>query len=194
MAVARSKVSRFSDIDEQRLAVFGQRNVTGFNRPCNFLHLGRVRLGGETCERAAAGVPGARRLVRGVAGSGNDMLLWIWLFLALVLAATGVGLLFGMARAERKARRALYRALDLDDATVDLLMARNGDVLADLALVRRTDPDGGAAEPAPEPPAVRAKPAIRLVHPNAEPAPEPPAGDPGRPAGDRRRLRLPGRS
>src|SRR5260221_7218628 len=100
------------------------------------------------------------------------MLLWIWLLLALTLAAVGGGLLFAMARAERRARRGLYRALELDDATVELLMARNGNVLADLALVRRP---GRAAAPAadppppPEPPAARARPVIRLVHPIAEP-------------------------
>lgn len=116
------------------------------------------------------------------------MLLWIWLVLALMLAAVGAGLLFVMARAERRARRALYRTLDIDEATVELLLARNGDVMADLALVRRAETeDGEGVEP--EPPAARAKPAIRLVHPSAEAPP----GDPG-PGGDRGRMSLPGRS
>lgn len=120
------------------------------------------------------------------------MLLWISLVGGVGLAVAAVGLLLAMRHAERRARRTLFRALGLDEATVDLLMARNGDVLAELALVRRQDLASG--EP-PEPAPIRTKPAIRLVHPtagDAELAPPPP--DPGRPAGERRRLRLPGRS
>jgi len=74
---------------------------------------------------------------------------------------------------------------------VELLMARNGDVLAELTLVRRQDLT--ATEP-PEAPAARGKPAIRLVHPTADELQPSPPPDPGRPAGERRRLRLPGRS
>jgi len=119
------------------------------------------------------------------------MLLWISLIGGLGLAAAAVGLLVAMRHAERRARRTLFRALGLDDATVDLLMARNGDVLAELALVRRQDLPPETAAPK----AGRAKSSIRLVHPPADDAAHAPApGDLGRPAGERRRLRLPGRS
>jgi hypothetical protein len=120
------------------------------------------------------------------------MLLWIWLLGGLGLAVAAVGLILAMRHAETRARRTLFRALGLDEATVDLLMARNGDVLAELALVRRQDL---SAADAPEALAARGKPAIRLVHPTADDAQATtPPPDPGRPAGERRRLRLPGRS
>jgi hypothetical protein len=110
------------------------------------------------------------------------LLVWIWVSGAIVLAATAIGLVVvAMAQADRRARRMLFRALGLDEATVDLLMARNGDVLAELALVRRGD--------TPETPAVRGPPSIRLVHPVSDAgAPDPTPGDdaPGRPG---RRLR-----
>jgi hypothetical protein len=119
------------------------------------------------------------------------MLLWIWLLGGLGLVAAAVGLIVAMGHAERRARRTLFRSLGLDDATVELLMARNGDVLAELALVRRQDLV--AADPESTP--TRSKPAIRLVHPAGDQASAtPPPPDPGRPAGERRRLRLPGRS
>jgi hypothetical protein len=120
------------------------------------------------------------------------MLLWIWLLGGLGLAAVGVGLIFAMGHAERRARRMLFRALGLDEATVELLMARNGDVMAELALVRRQDTS--PAEPS-EPASAHPKASIRLVHPISDEAlSTPPPPDPGRPAGERRRLRLPGRS
>jgi len=119
------------------------------------------------------------------------MLLWIWLLGGLGLAAAAVGLIVAMRHAERRARRTLFRALGLDEATVELLMARNGDVLAELALVRRKDLTPADLHEAP---VARGKPAIRLVHPaSEEPQPAPPP-DPGGPACQRRRLRLPGRS
>jgi hypothetical protein len=120
------------------------------------------------------------------------MLLWIWLLGGMGLAAAAVGLILAMSHAERRARRMLFRALGLDEATVELLMARNGDVMAELALVRRQDL--APAEPH-EPASARPTASIRLVHPTADEASStPPPPDPGRPAGERRRLRLPGRS
>lgn len=70
------------------------------------------------------------------------MLVWIWLSIGLALATAAVALVLAMKRAERRARRGLYRQLGLSDPIVALLMARNGDVLADLALVRRYGLDG----------------------------------------------------
>jgi hypothetical protein len=121
------------------------------------------------------------------------MLIAIWVLAGLGLAAA-IGLCVAMRQAERRARRTLFRVLGLDEATVELLMTRNGDVLAELTLVRRQEL--AAPEAPPEPATTRPKPAIRLVHPTAEEASSasPPPPDPGRPPGDRRRLRLPGRS
>jgi hypothetical protein len=126
------------------------------------------------------------------------MLLWILLLGGLALAAGAMGLILAMGHAERRARRTLFRALGLPEDTVDLLMARDGDVLAELALVRRhdlTDPSGADLPPA-EPAATRLPPSIRLVHPTTSGQAAtslPPPADTVRPAGDRRRLHLPGR-
>jgi hypothetical protein len=121
------------------------------------------------------------------------MLLWVTLIGGLALMAAAIALVFATGRAERRARRALFRRLGLSEATIELLMARNGDIPAELELVRRHD-QGSGAEPAAERPEPSAKPAIRLVHPTAgEAAATPPPRDPHRPPGDRRRLRLPGR-
>ncbi|HEY0437546.1 MAG TPA: hypothetical protein VGC92_12970, partial [Phenylobacterium sp.] len=51
----------------------------------------------------------------------GSMLLWILLLGGLALAAAAVGLFLAMGRAERRARRTLFRALGLPDETVDLL-------------------------------------------------------------------------
>jgi hypothetical protein len=100
-----------------------------------------------------------------------------------------------MSRAERRARRNLFHALGLADETVELLMARNSDILAELALVRianATSSEPNLAEP-DEPPTVadtlphRLQPTIRLVHP--APGEARPAGGPRRqPYSGRRRL------
>ena len=126
------------------------------------------------------------------------MLLWILLLGGLALVAAALALVLAMGSAEKRARRSLFRTLGLPEETVDLLMARNGDVLAELALVRRQDMAGltgaglSGAEPAAlEPSASRAQPAIRLVHPTGVAAPTP--AEPARPSGSRRRLQLPGR-
>jgi hypothetical protein len=127
------------------------------------------------------------------------MLLWILAIGGLTLAVATVALLFvAMHHAERRARRRLFRALSLDDETVELLMARNGDVLAELTLVRRhmpsTEPGdaGGQAETL----ARRAQPAIRfhsLEGGGANSSASPTAVEPRPPAADRRRLPRPGR-
>ncbi|MFL5297712.1 MAG: hypothetical protein ACJ798_15150 [Phenylobacterium sp.] len=118
------------------------------------------------------------------------MLLWVLVLGGLLLAAGGAALFLAMIRAERRARLTLYRKLGLDEATVALLMARNGDLLADLALARRQDATTQHGEPS----AVRAQPSIRLVRPadSVPPAAALPP-EPGRAAGLRRRLRFPGR-
>jgi hypothetical protein len=123
------------------------------------------------------------------------MLLWIWLIGGVALAAAVVGLIVAVSQAERRARRTLFRALGLDEETVELLMARNGDVLAELALVRRQDLAAlSGAEPAePEPAAGRTQLSIRLVHPAGPAAVVTPPADAARPAASRRRLQLPGR-
>ena len=65
------------------------------------------------------------------------MLLWILLFAIVALALLTGALVLSMARAERRARRSLYRALGLSETTVEFLMARNRDVLTELTYVRR---------------------------------------------------------
>ena len=102
------------------------------------------------------------------------MLLWV-LLLAGTMAAM-ISLIVAMYRAERRARRNLYRALDLSEETVDLLMARNGDVRSELTLVRISPPkasDLGEQEAPGRPAASRPTlfsrhPTIRLVHPTSE--------------------------
>jgi hypothetical protein len=101
------------------------------------------------------------------------MLLWISLLVGLALLLAGIALTVAMFRAERRARRNLYRSLGLAEETVELLMSRSGDVLSGLALVRLS-PAGGAevdaaefeeAPATPDPAPFPAQPTIRLVHP-----------------------------
>ena len=132
------------------------------------------------------------------------MLLWVLVIVGLALAAAALGLVLAMRHAERRARRSLFRGLGMDDETVELLMARNGDVLAELALVRRhppnsdseTDTPQGLAETLPR----RLQPTIRFLHPvdggapsAAAPAASPTKAEPRLPASGRRRLPHPGR-
>jgi len=65
------------------------------------------------------------------------MLFWISLAIGLVLALMTAGLVLSMSRAERRARRNLYRSLGLAETTVEFLMERNRDVLTELTYVRR---------------------------------------------------------
>ena len=62
------------------------------------------------------------------------MLLWVTLLAGMLIVTTL--LVVAMLRAERRARRSLYRALDLSEETIELLMSRNGDVLSELTLMR----------------------------------------------------------
>jgi len=64
------------------------------------------------------------------------MLLWVSLVVGLALILGAVGLVVSMARAERRARRTLYRSLGLAETTVEFLMERNRDVLTELTYVR----------------------------------------------------------
>jgi hypothetical protein len=101
------------------------------------------------------------------------MLLWMSLLGGLTIATILlIALVVAMLRAERRARRSLYRALDLSEDTVEALMSRNGDVRAELTLVRISPPSDAEAaaeiidqEVLP----ARDRPAIRLVHPAAKP-------------------------
>ena len=130
------------------------------------------------------------------------MLLWILLLGGVALVGSAVALILAMAKAERRARRTLYRALGLPEETIELLVSRNGDVLAELTAMRRRDlaslaeeePPRAEAAPAGPPPS-RAASAIRLVHPlnGASPPAAPPPPETVRPGGGRRRLQLPGR-
>jgi hypothetical protein len=69
----------------------------------------------------------------------GSMLIWILLSVGLLLAMTCAWLAVSMGRAERRARRSLYRTLGLAEATVDFLMERNRDVLAELSYVRENE-------------------------------------------------------
>lgn len=86
--------------------------------------------------------------------------------MGLLLAA--IGLPVTMFRAERRARRNLYRALGVSEETVVVLMSRGGDVRADLALARNLEePPNEAEHPRADatPPQPDRHPMIRLVHP-----------------------------
>ena len=93
------------------------------------------------------------------------------------IAAIGLG--FAMSRAERRARRNLYRALGISADAVDRLMARNADVLAELAAVRTsngvrdTDLPAGAAViegGVPIEPEVASPRAVTRARPSGPPA------------------------
>jgi hypothetical protein len=64
------------------------------------------------------------------------MLFWVSLVGAVALVLGTAGLVLSMSRAERRARRNLYRSLGLAETTVEYLMERNRDVLAELSFVR----------------------------------------------------------
>lgn len=70
------------------------------------------------------------------------MLLWVASLGGLTLIiGTVVALVLSMGRAERRARRSLYRSLGLAETTVEYLMARNRDVLSELTYVRHQGED-----------------------------------------------------
>jgi hypothetical protein len=112
------------------------------------------------------------------------MLLWILLLTALMLMAAFAWLVASMGRAERRARRSLYRGLGLAEATVDFLMERNRDVLTELSYVRQEEVAASEVLPAatPRPSAVGGmRPNLRLVEPPSDvgllPGERPPAPD-----------------
>jgi hypothetical protein len=102
------------------------------------------------------------------------MLFWVTLLAGLLLVTTLVAV--AMLRAERRARRHLFRTLEFSEDAIEFLMSRNGDVRSELTLARilpPSPPEPEAAErpvpiPSAEPPALRPRPAIRLVHPIAD--------------------------
>src|SRR5471032_1479777 len=96
----------------------------------------------------------------------GSMLLWVLLLTGLTLMAASAWLVLSMSRAERRARRGLYRALGLAEATVDFLMERNRDVLTELSYVRQEEIAAGEAVqvvPPRQPVAGGIRPNLRLV-------------------------------
>ncbi|HEY2750150.1 hypothetical protein [Phenylobacterium sp.] len=83
------------------------------------------------------------------------MILWAAVFAGLALVVAAAAMAVAMVRAERRARRRLYQALGLGHQAIDLLMARNGDVLSELSILRNsqvtTHPAPEAALEAPAP-------------------------------------------
>lgn len=69
------------------------------------------------------------------------MLLWVSILGGLALIIGTTALVLSMGRAERRARRNLYRSLGLAETTVEYLMARNRDVLSELTYVRHRGED-----------------------------------------------------
>jgi hypothetical protein len=101
------------------------------------------------------------------------MLLWVLLSVGLMLLAASAWLILAMSRAERRARRNLYRSLGLAEATVDFLMERNRDVLTELSYVRQDEAAlDEAVLTAPPRPAtgLGIRPNLRLVSPDADTA------------------------
>jgi hypothetical protein len=64
------------------------------------------------------------------------MLLWVLLISGFAAVLAIAALILSVSRAERRARRGLYRALGLAETTIEYLMERNRDVLAELSYVR----------------------------------------------------------
>ncbi|MDB5434055.1 MAG: hypothetical protein JWR47_312 [Phenylobacterium sp.] len=96
------------------------------------------------------------------------MTLLALLIIGLGLVIAAGALLVAASRAELRARRNLYRALGIGEEAVDLLIARNGDVLSELSLLRAPEaeqPGEPAALPAEPDTPLRPQPAARLVRP-----------------------------
>lgn len=101
------------------------------------------------------------------------MLFWVMLLAGLLLVMTLLAV--AMLRAERRARRHLFRTLEFSDDAIEFLMSRNGDVRSELALVRilpTAAPESEIAQQAAPGPAIEGQahrhPTIRLVHPVAD--------------------------
>jgi hypothetical protein len=99
------------------------------------------------------------------------MLLWVLFLTGLTLITASAWLVLSMSRAERRARRSLYRSLGLAEATVDFLMERNRDVLTELSYVRQDEAAlNEAVQMTPSRSATGAsvRPNLRLVQPEAD--------------------------
>jgi len=114
------------------------------------------------------------------------MLVWMWLLGGSALIIAIGACVLSMSRAERRARRSLYRTLGLGEATVDFLMERNRDVLGELTFVRAqgetavTEAMAAAAERSRNVAFLR--PALRLVRAESHAAAPAPAADAEEPA------------
>ena len=75
------------------------------------------------------------------------MIWWVWLSVGLMLLLAAAALTVAMIRAERRARRRLYRALGLGEDAVNLLMTRSTDVVTELSLLRMSPAGRDAAAP-----------------------------------------------
>jgi ParB-like chromosome segregation protein Spo0J len=97
------------------------------------------------------------------------MLLWIQLLGGLAAIWAIAALIAAMSRAERRARRMLFRSLGLNEEMVELLITRKGDIRAELELVRLAPP--ATVDPLLQLAAADTQANIRLVHPSADPRP-----------------------
>ena len=87
------------------------------------------------------------------------MVLWVAVGVVLSVATiAAVGLGVAMSRADRRARRKLYRALVIPEDAVERLMARNGDVATELAVLRISNAARDADTPAKPRTAARRSP------------------------------------
>jgi hypothetical protein len=98
------------------------------------------------------------------------MLFWGLLSVGVMLMAIIAWLVLAMSLAERRARRSLYRALGLAEATVEFLMERNRDVLAELSYLRQnqTAVEEAVQQAPPRPSAGGRRPNLRLVRPPSD--------------------------
>jgi hypothetical protein len=77
------------------------------------------------------------------------MLLWLLLSIGTALSLLVIAAFIAMARAERRARQAFYRALGYSDEAIAGLKVRKGPVAAQLAQVRQTPPIAAGSQSAP---------------------------------------------
>ena len=99
------------------------------------------------------------------------MLLWLLFLTGLTLIAATAWLVLSMSRAERRARRSLYRSLGLAEATVEFLMERNRDVLTELSYVRQDETalnEVVQMTPPRQAAGLGNRPNLRLVRPEAD--------------------------
>jgi hypothetical protein len=105
------------------------------------------------------------------------MILWVAVGVVLAVATiAAIGLGVAMSRADRRARLKLYRVLGIPEDAIERLMARNGDVTAELAALRMSN----AARDVDTPTGVSASADGSRIEPEAAP---PWAATGARPAG-----------